>query len=195
MEFFFDFMSPYAYLSLSRIRCIADQHKMVLQCRPFDLPTGKLAAGNYGPANRMQPAKIRHLLVDLERWADLYQLPLKFPPSLDSRRANMGVFFAGDPHEAADYVTRAYDLSWGQGGDMSLDSSLCQLAAEMGWFESEFLDFVNSDQAWQQLKANQREALERGIFGAPTFLIDDQMWWGNDRLQFVERYLEASAAD
>ncbi|MCG2634471.1 MAG: DsbA family protein, partial [Gammaproteobacteria bacterium] len=61
IEFFFDLMSPYAYLSSGRIQRLANEYGRTLICRPIDLPAAKIAAGNYGPANREQPAKINHL--------------------------------------------------------------------------------------------------------------------------------------
>jgi 2-hydroxychromene-2-carboxylate isomerase len=66
------------------------------------------------------------------------------------------------------------------------------VARSMEWDATEFLDFVGSPQARERYALGNRDAQARGVFGAPTMMLGDQMWWGNDRLEFLEEYLAAT---
>ncbi|NQV20960.1 MAG: DsbA family protein [Rhodospirillales bacterium] len=77
---------------------------------------------------------------------------------------------------------------------MRADDVLLELATRMNWDVSEFLGFVASEEARQQYEKYNLDAHQRGIFGVPTMIIDDEMWWGNDRLMFVEEYIEAQVS-
>lgn len=189
IDFFFDFMSPFAYLAHERLAVMADKYGYTLRYIPIDLPRAKLAAGNTGPANRDIPSKIRYLMQDLGRWADRYGLPLEFPASLDSDRVNRGMFVAIDRSVARQYANAAWYLGWGRGGDFGSDSLLRELAGRMDWDAEEFAITLASPETEARYENANREAHERGIFGVPMMAIGDDMWWGNDRLDFLEEDL------
>ncbi len=190
IDFYFDFMSPFAYLAQKRLPELAARYGYGIVYKPFDLPSAKKAAGNFGPSNREVPAKLRYLTADMNRWAARYGVPLKFPSSFASQRMNIGTFFAQERNKAQEYVTAAYGRAWASGEDMSDTEVLAGLAREMNWAESEFVDYIDSPVGAQRFEAANLEAQSRGVFGAPTMLIGDDMWWGNDRLDFLEEYLK-----
>tara|TARA_R110002124_G_scaffold48065_1_gene142300 strand:- start:579 stop:914 length:336 start_codon:yes stop_codon:yes gene_type:complete len=103
---------------------------------------------------------------------------------------NIGTFYAQERNKAQDYVTAAYGRAWSSGDDMSDTEVLAGLAREMKWDESEFVDFIDSPEGVKRFEAANLEAHSRGVFGAPTMLIGDDMWWGNDRLDFLEEFLK-----
>ena len=189
LEFFFDFMSPFAYLAHDKVCQLASRYNRELIYRPMDLPAAKIAAGNTGPANRDIPVKIRYLMTDINRWAEKRGLSIAFPASLDSHKMNAGTFYALERGCAEKYVREAFALGWGQGGDISSDQTLTRLAETMGWQAPEFIAYASAAKALPDYVASNREAVEKGVFGVPTIIVDDQMWWGNDRLGFVEEYL------
>jgi 2-hydroxychromene-2-carboxylate isomerase len=191
MLFFFDFMSPYAYLAAQRLPGLAERFGRDIEYCPIDLPKAKLAAGNTGPANREIPAKHRYLRTDLQRWAGLYGVPLVPPRSYGSDRVNRGTFFAIDRGMVRRYVLNAWHLIWGCGGRMDAPELLWEVCAELGWERAAFDAYVDSPQAAQRYEASQKKAEELGVFGVPMVYMDGQMWWGNDRLQFVEAHLSS----
>ena len=194
IDFYFDFWSPYAYLGSHRIGEIAEKHGCAVNYLPVDIGRVKLAAGNTGPANLEIKPKIRYLMQDLKRWADIYGLAFgAVPKGKDTRRINKGVFFAQERNAARDYVREAYAAVWGQGGDPTSDELLSNLARKMGWDADEFLAYVNSAASDERYEQVYNTAVERGVFGVPITIIDGQMWWGNDRLQFVDEYLTKNA--
>ncbi len=195
LEFFFDFMSPFAYLAETQLSALADRFGLEIRYVPLDLPVAKLAAGNNGPSNRQVPAKLRYLTKDMERWTKRYNLPpLKFPPSFVSERANRGLFYAIDKGQQRDYVHRMFHAVWGQGEDMSDEAVLRRVAESLGWSGDEFLAYTLGEDSAQRYADSNKETHTRGVFGVPTMFVDGEMWWGNDRLQFVEEYLAARSS-
>lgn len=194
IDFFFDFMSPFAYLAHGQLCEIADRYERPIAYHPIDLPQAKIAAGNTGPSNREIPVKLRYLLTDINRWAARHHLPVNFPASLDSARMNVGTFFALERDQARDYVRAGFDLGWGQGADIGSDATLTALAEKLGWSASDFLAAVASPEENPAYRSSNTLAHERGIFGVPTMTIGEEMWWGNDRLEFLEEYCRSAAA-
>lgn len=194
IDFYFDVWSPYAYLASHRLAEIAEQYGCRVNYLPIDLKRAKLAAGNTGPANIDIPPKIRYLMTDLKRWAQRYGLRFgEIPKGSDINRINKGVFFATDRKVGRDYVREAYAAVWGRGGDPNSDGLLTGLAQTMNWDAGEFLSYISSDEANDRYEQVFNVAVERGVFGVPIVVTDDQMWWGNDRLAFVEEYLAEHA--
>lgn len=194
IDFYLDIYSPFAYLAAHRLGEIADKYGCTVNYLPIDLKRAKLAAGNTGPANVEIPPKIRYLMTDLQRWAARYGLPFgEIPKGKDYSRINKGVFFAQDRGVARRYVSEAYAATWGRGGDADSDALLTALAESLDWDAGEFLAYISSGEADERYEQTFDKAVELGVFGVPIVIIDDQMWWGNDRLQFVEEYLAETA--
>ena len=195
LDFYFDFMSPFAYLAHTQLPALAARYGLRLEYHAIDLPAAKLAAGNTAPPNVSIPVKLRYLVTDMQRWAKRYDVPLAFPKTLKSERLNRGLYFAVDRRCAEDYVRAAWLPTWGQGGDMDDEALIRGVARAMGWDADEFLGFVESPDARERYALDNREAQARGVFGAPTMMLGDQMWWGNDRLGFLEEHLAALNKD
>ena len=191
IEFYFDFMSPFAYLAHRRAAELARQYGREMRYVPMNLPEAKIAAGNTGPSNRDIPVKLRYLLQDIKRWAAIDNMPVEFPASLDSDRMNRGTFFAHDRGKAEAYIAACFTKGWGEGADISSDDTLTAVAKSLNWLPQEFIAAIESSELESRYKAANGEAHDRGVFGVPTFFVDDEMWWGNDRLHFLEQYLAA----
>lgn len=191
LDFYFDFMSPFAYLAHSQLPRIARKYGCELVYKPIDLPAAKAAAGNTGPPNVRIPVKLRYLKVDLDRWATRYGVPLQFPKSLNSESLNIGTFYAEDRGQAEDYVRTAWHPVWGLGGDMGDAELIRGVARDMRWDPDDFMRFVQSAEAKARYAQGNLDAHQRGVFGAPTMMLGDEMWWGNDRLAFLEERLAA----
>jgi 2-hydroxychromene-2-carboxylate isomerase len=190
LDFFFDFVSPYAYLAHTQLPLLAKRHGLKLIYHPIDLQSAKIAVGNTAPSSREIPIKHRYLRQDLRRWADLYAVPFTPPAGYGSARVNRGAFLAIDLNVAQRYIEIVWRRIWGEGGDMNDDALLAAVAADMGWQAESLLAFCGSQTASDRLRAGNASALQRGVFGVPTMMFGELMWWGNDRLQFLENYLD-----
>jgi 2-hydroxychromene-2-carboxylate isomerase len=189
IRFFFDFLSPYAYLAHQQLPAMAARHGYDVELCPVDLQTLKTAAGNTGPSNRQMPIKHRHLRVDLQRWAQHYGVPLVPPAGYGSTRLNRGTFFALDRGVGHEYVTAAWRRVWGQGGAMDDDALIADVARDMQWVPGEFMDYTVSAPSLERYEQSIAAARDTGVFGVPSMVVDGQMWWGNDRLHFLEEHL------
>ncbi len=189
IDFYFDIMSPFSYLAHTQLPDLARKYGYQIAYHPIDIPQAKIAAGNYGPSNREIPAKIKVLIADLERWAKRYNVPFNFPESLEVELWNVGVFYAIEKDQTEEYVDECYRKVWGMGIDPTNLRELKDTAKTMGWDQEKFLDYVQSSKARTEFRKACVEAQNKGVFGAPIMMLDDQVWWGNDRLDFIEEYL------
>lgn len=196
IEFYFDFISPFSYLAHQRVPDLAARYGYTLDYRVADLAGLKRLAGNTAPRVTTMPLKLRYSRVDQKRWADRYGVPIKPPAgSHDSSWLNRGALYAADRGRSSDYVTNVWSKLRSDGRDMVDEALWRDIAQELGWAADEFVSFVRSDDSLSRYQAATRQAHERGVFGVPTMLIGEEMWWGNDRLDFLEEHLKAAGAD
>ncbi len=158
-----------------------------------DLAVIKLEAGNTGPTTREMPLKYRYSGADMRRWAARYRVTIKRPSGYGPGRLNRGAFMAEDQGAIGDYVAAAWRRVWGEGGDMADEALMRDVAGELGWDAGEFLAFTESAEAEARYRDSTRAAHDRGVFGVPTMMIDQERWWGNDRLDYVEELLVAGS--
>lgn len=191
LDFYFDFMSPFAYLAFQKVPGLC--RKFGLEFRPHvaNLPRLKLLAGNTGPANVTIPLKLRYLRTDLDRWATIYDVPLVFPKSLASEALNKAFLFAADQGEGEAFIRAAWARVWGEGDDPADPALLDELAQRFGWNPSTLATWVASPESANSYDAETHAAHEAGVFGTPTMIIGDEIWWGNDRLAFMEEALQS----
>ncbi|HIF51360.1 MAG TPA: 2-hydroxychromene-2-carboxylate isomerase [Thiotrichaceae bacterium] len=190
LMFYFDMMSPFSYLAHVKLPDMVKKYGYELQYHPMDIPRAKKAAGNYGPSNLEIPPKIKALKTDLMRWADRYAVPLNFPKNLKVQPWNVGALYAKKKGQLKEYVDEGYRRIWGEGCDPTEQSELEGLASTLGWNTDEFIQYINSPDAIKNFEQSCTEAENNGVFGAPIMMLDEQVWWGNDRLMFIEEYLQ-----
>lgn len=196
IEFYFDFVSPYSYLAAHELANIAERRGCKIDYRPIDLVATKLAAGNNGPATAQMPLKLQYAMADFTRWGKRYNLPLAFSRegAPVTEVENKGTFYAIDRGQAAQYVNVMWRRTFGEGGLHGKADVLRAAAAEMGWDADEFLAFCSSDEAARRYAQSNSGAHAKGVFGAPTMIVGTELWWGNDRLDFLEEYLAEKCA-
>jgi len=196
VEFFFDLVSPYSYLAYGRVSGICEEHGAELVLRPMLLGAVHKTVGIQPPI--WIPSKGPYQVRDIHRWAEYYRLPMQFPEpfpfrTLKTMRAAMVRAGEGDLET---FVREAFALYWEEGGapkgmqEADEDEPLREVAGRIGAEPEELLERAVSGEAKEALRSATDEAVERGVFGAPTFFVGDEMFWGNDRLHFVEAALE-----
>ncbi len=191
IDFYFDMVSPFSYLAHVKLPELAERHGCSIAYHPIDLPQAKMAAGNYGPSNREVPAKIRVMAADLERWAQRYRVPLRFPKGFDCSRWNIAALLAAERARGRQFVTEGYARIWGTGIDPSDEGELRAAATAAGLAADEVVAYASSPRGGSDFRKACVEAHRRGVFGAPLMFVDDEIYWGNDRLDFLEEYLES----
>jgi 2-hydroxychromene-2-carboxylate isomerase len=194
VDFYYDLVSPYSYLAYSRVERICEENGADLELRPMLLGAVHKAVGLQAPIEIQN--KGRYQLRDIHRWAGHYGLPMKFPEPFPFRTLKtMRAALAGVGDLEA-FTREAFALYWEEGGapkgfeETDEDGPIREVARRIGRDPEEFLEGATTGEAKEALKSATGEAVERGVFGAPTFFVGDEMFWGNDRLHFVEAALE-----
>ena len=189
IEFFWDPASPYTWLAATQIGALATRTGATVSWRPMVLGKVFEATGNRAPAT--VAAKAKHLFKDLGRWAALYGQPLNFPQvfpvnSIAALRMACAANEAGDGGRFALAVMRAY---WVDGVDIGKPDALVAAMTAAGFDGAALFEASQQQPIKDLLRANTDEAIKRGAFGAPTFFVGTEMFWGNDRLVLLENCL------
>ncbi|MDO9198566.1 2-hydroxychromene-2-carboxylate isomerase [Rhodoferax sp.] len=191
VDFYFDFGSPAAYLAWTQLPKICAETGAQLVWKPMLLGGVFQATGNRAPM--MVPLKGSYLFVDLARFARRYDVPLKFNPNfpintLTLMRAAVGLQMRGDVR-FEDYCAAMFRAIWVDAQNMNDPAVVAAVLTSAG-FDPQALLALSSEPAVKDgLKAVTEAAVQRGVFGAPTFFVADQMFWGQDRLDFVREAL------
>ncbi len=195
VEFYYDLVSPYSYLAHREVSRICDEHGAGLSLRPMLLGAVHNAVGLQAPIET--EAKARYQAEDIRRWAEHYGLPMEFPEPFPFRtlKTMRAAVFLKDRGELEAFTREAFALYWEEGGapkglrEADEDGPVSEAARRIGADPGEVLAGASTPEAKEALKSATGEAVERGVFGAPAFFVGDEMFWGNDRLHFVEEAL------
>jgi 2-hydroxychromene-2-carboxylate isomerase len=191
IDFYFEFASPYGYLASLEIDALAARHGRSTRWRPIMLGAALKATG--GGPNATLPMKGPYLLRDVPRMARLLGVALTMPTALpmNSLAASRAFWWleGGDPALARRLARAVYHAHWAEGRDLSSPGAVAAVAAPLG-IDPEALQAAVADPLIKaRLKAETDASLERGVFGSPFIFVDDEPFWGNDRLGQVEEWL------
>jgi 2-hydroxychromene-2-carboxylate isomerase len=192
VEFYYDLGSPYSYLASTQIERICEEYDAELEWKPFLLGGILKETGNRAPLE--VPNKRAYMVKDLANWAKRYGVQLNFPNlfPLNSVKPMRGALAAKEKGKIRDYTHNLFRLYWIEGRDLSQDEILKNAVSEIGMDANWFLQRIGEQDIKDKLRDETAEAVKRGAFGAPTFYVDEKMFWGNDRLIFVEECLRGN---
>lgn len=188
LDFWFDYSSPFAYLAALRVEALAARAGAELRWRPMLLGAVFRSAGQVDvPLHAMNPARQAYSLRDLLDQAAFYGLPFRFNPHFPLRtvlplRVTLGVAEQG--RDAAAFARRVFLATWAEERQVADPEVLVDLGAPR--------EVVEGADRWKAaLHASTAEALEAGVFGAPSFVVDGRwLFWGGDRMDQVEDCLK-----
>ncbi|UVK92073.1 2-hydroxychromene-2-carboxylate isomerase [Pseudomonas atacamensis] len=191
VEFYFDLGSPTTYLAHTQLAKICADTQSELIYMPMLLGGVFKATGNASPA--MIPAKGRYMFQDLDRFAKRYGVQLRFNPhfpinTLILMRAVTGMQMR-QPQRFAEFVDCLFRALWVEGRNLNDPQTVAAVLTENGFDPQEIIALTNDESVKAALKENTEAAIKRGVFGAPSMFIGDQLFFGQDRLDFVEEAL------
>ena len=195
VEFYYDLVSPYSYLAHREVSRICKEHGAELSLRPMLLGAVHNAVGLQAPIET--EAKARYQAQDIRRWAEHYGLPMEFPEPFPFRtlKTMRAAMFLKERGKLEAFTREAFALYWEEGGapkglkEADEDGPVSEAARRIGAEPDEVLAGASAPEAKEALKKATGEAVGRGVFGAPAFFVGDEMFFGNDRLHFVEEAL------
>lgn len=186
IEFFYDFSSPYSYLAATELPTVAKRAGAALRYRPFVLAAVFKATGNDMPAKIA--AKATYMLKDLERWSKHQNVPFRFSSHFPANtiKAMRLALVAEEQGKGEDFTQAAFRAMWAEDRDLANADVLADLAQASGLDVVAAMAAIETPAIKDKLRANTDDAIARGAFGAPAIFVGDELFWGNDRMAFVE---------
>jgi 2-hydroxychromene-2-carboxylate isomerase len=200
IEYFYAAHSAFAYIGSARLMEIARAHRRFIVHRPMDLNEAMQAAGSSAFRDRNAAHRRYYFRREIERWAEFRGVRmLGRRPTWHDRpyeTANLVlVAAAADGGDADALAHRFLEAHWADDADLSDRATLAALARSQGFDAAALLAAAESAAVRERYAANTQEAIERSVFGSPTYFVDGDMFYGQDHLEQVERALARPFAD
>ncbi|MBI1208968.1 MAG: 2-hydroxychromene-2-carboxylate isomerase [Azospirillum sp.] len=192
LDFYFDFASPYGYFASLTIDALAARHGRAVTWRPILL--GAVFKITGVQPNMHQPLRGAYLGRDTQRWARLTGAPFCIPEvmPLNAVHASRAYYWlaARDTAAARRFAKAIYHGHWAEGRDLGALAAVVGVAATLGLDGEAIAAGAQEPETKQKLRDETDRAIARGVFGAPFIFVDDEPFWGNDRLGQIEQWLE-----
>jgi 2-hydroxychromene-2-carboxylate isomerase len=194
LEFWYEFGSTYSYLTVMRIEEVAAREGVAVRWRPFLLgPIFGAQGWNDSPFN-IYPAKGRYMWRDLERICEAEGLPFHRPtrfPRSGLLAARVACRFAGEPWLPA-FVREVYQANFARDEEIAEPAVIAACLERVGREPAPILSAAGSPEAKAALRSRTEQAAALGIFGAPSFRVGGELFWGNDRLEAALAWRDAA---
>lgn len=196
IDYYLSLQSPWTYLGHQRLLELAAQHNATITPWPVDFGTIFPATGGL-PLPKRAPQRQAYRLVELARWRDFLNLPLNLQPRYfpvnETLAAGMVIAARQQDTTAAVALTGAILRAvWVEERDIADPITLGTIAAAFGLDGEDLLRQAEQDDIQGIKTADSQSAISRGVFGAPSYVYQDEIFWGQDRLDFLARALEKS---
>lgn len=197
IDYFFTLSSPWAYLGHAAFLQTAKRHGATVTYRPMPVRAVFDETGGL-PLPKRHPSRQRYRLVELQRWRERRGLPLvlqpkhvPFDPSLADRFVTAVVAAGHDPDA---FLRRAFHTIWSDERDMGDRSVIAGLATVEGLPAESLLTAAESAGGSERYEANRVDAIAAGVFGAPSYVLDGEVFWGQDRIELLDSALASGRA-
>lgn len=195
VEFYFDLGSPYSYLAYYRLLQMAEQQEIQIVYKPILLGGVFKATGNRSPIE--VPVKGVYSILDMQRWAEYYQIQMQMNPHFPMNTLTLMRILTGVQllhlEKFEQVLKLLFDAMFGTPQNLNEPTVLAEVLKPSGFSVEDIMSMVQSDVVKQKLITETEQAIQRGLFGAPTFFVGDEMYWGQDRLHFVEQALNKAS--
>ena len=196
VDYYFAPQSPWTYLGHTRFSALVQASGAQVRLLPVDLGAVFAVSGGL-PLGKRPPQRQAYRLVELRRYSDHLGLPMVVQPRYfpvsgdDAARLIIAVDQQDGSAAAMRLAGAVFTAVWAQERDIASSQTLAELLQESG-LPLTRLEQSRSPEVQQQYEANTHQAIDGNIFGAPTYVVDGEMFWGQDRLDFVERKLSGA---
>ena len=194
IEFYFDFPSPYSYLASTQLPKLAETYGVGVVYRPFRILEAMKIVGNR-PTTIESAAKGKYAGADLARWVRRYGVPFERNPhrrNFDFALLGQIVLSANEQGRGQACVSAIFAAAWASTDDIGDKAVLAKKLDAAGFAGAKLIENAASADYAAKLSDATTKAAERGVFGAPTIFVGDEMFFGNDRLDFVAEALNSA---
>ncbi|MCH7477793.1 MAG: 2-hydroxychromene-2-carboxylate isomerase [SAR324 cluster bacterium] len=194
LDFYFEFASPYAYFASLAVEELCGRYGLALAWRPLML--GAVFKRTGAKPLLTDGVRGEYATMDCLRWAKRRNIPFRLPElfPLNSLKAARGALVLGEKPCLVPYIHACFRAYWVEGKDIFQEETLGEIVTELGEDAERFFAAIGAEPIKQRLKEETEVALQRGVFGAPTFFYGSEMVWGNDRLPLLEEIIREDRA-
>ena len=192
VDYYYSLVSPWTYLGGPRLDEIVRRSGAVVDCKPVDFSQVFPASGGL-PLAKRAPQRQAYRLIELQRWRDFLGMELNLQPrhfpvpeDLAARVVIAAKRAGADALQLSNAILRAV---WAEERNIADPGTLRATAGENGLDGDALLAAAETDAVREEYAANTAEAIGRGVFGAPSYVYQGELFWGQDRLDFLERVL------
>lgn len=193
IDYYFATISPFMYLGHERFVALARRHGATIGVKPINFGEVFPVSGGL-PLSKRAPQRQAYRLVELQRWSEHLNLPLHRQPKYFPVNGDLAAYWILAAAEQG--LAQALDLTgaigraiWAEERDIAAESTLIAIAGEIGLDPGALARRAAAAEITGRYKALTQEAIERKVFGAPTYIYRDELFWGQDRLDFLDRAL------
>ena len=189
VDYYFDYCCPWTYLSFKRLIQTTTRTASVINWKPILLTDIEQELGSMIDPIFHNPSQKNYEIKDLQDWANYCGLkitPRSNDPKNVSKKALCGAFCAIEANKIADYSGLVFDAYFGGLKNISNNEILTEIATKLELNPTDYESEINSTVNLKRLKNNAMELIEREGFGSPTIFVEDDMYYGNDRIPLVE---------
>ncbi len=183
IKLFFNFRSPYCYIASKRMFAVFDNYHANLLWRPLGGWTGRSSPDR-------AKVKIPITRQDVARITRKMGIPMNPPPiSTDPTRAGAGSLLAEQKGVLRRYIVEMMHKEWAEGQDIGDTDVILQVGESVGLDPADLRDAIDSTENFSQMERNWEEAKEIGVIGVPSFVINEEIFWGSDRIEYLEDHV------
>ena len=196
IDYYHFLISPWSYLAIKQFNELRSRHDLVVNYKPIDVMQTFDNMGGLPPAKR-HPSRQRFRMDELKRWSSHLNVPMNFTPAhfpVNQALAAQMVYAADGAtgnKQAADFSDAVLTACWAEEKDISDEATLVKIASSCGLNGDTLLNTARQNKYVEQLQGTTDEAHKNDVFGSPTYVIDGELFWGQDRIEFLDRYLKA----
>jgi 2-hydroxychromene-2-carboxylate isomerase len=195
IDYYFSFQSPWAYIGHKAFREVARTYDLKVNHKPLVLVDLFSETGGL-PLPKRHPVRQRYRLVELQRWRDKRGLTFHLQPAnwpFNARLADGVVIAAiGAGHDPDPFLRRAYAAVWEDQLNLADPATLVRLADETGLPGKQIVDRSATDEISAAYEQNRLDALKADVFGSPAYVLDGEVFWGQDRIELLADALKSS---
>lgn len=190
VEYYYSVASPYAYLGVKKFQEIVKKYSLEVIEKPIDLVGTVFAETGGTPVPKRHPSRQKYRLIEIERFGkklniNINKQPKFFPPA-DPHMAALFTIASIKAGLSIDFGKEVLTKLWSEEKDISQDSVLEEVCSKFKLNFNEIKTLANSEEVKGIYLSNSNDAIAKGVFGAPSFIMNNELFWGQDRLDFLE---------
>jgi len=197
IDYYFTAASPFVYLGHAAIRAVAKRHGARLNPKPVLLGEVWEVSGAV-PLARRTPTRQRYRFLELQRYAELRDLPIVFKPKsapIDATLADLSVAaILLDNHDPLDFMSGVFSAFWAEDRNIGDEAVVASLLKGSGFDPAAIIPRARSDAAAALRKKNTQDAIAADAIGVPAYAVNGEVFWGQDRIELIDRALSTGRA-